>query len=132
MLDRQINLFKVDTNAFLTNKEKEQREYLVKLKKVREKVYKRVGNREDSMKETKLNSERNTNFEYEPTISILVPLFNTDTNMLKCVIESVTNQTYSKWELCLCDGSDETHSYVADICKGYAANDKRIIYKALR
>ena len=86
---------------------------------------------EASMKETKLNSERNTNFEYEPTISILVPLYNTDTNMLKCVIESVVNQTYSKWELCLCDGSDEAHSYVTDICKSYAGNDKRIIYKKL-
>lgn len=52
MLDRQINLFKVDTNAFLTNEEKEHRKYLVKLKKVREKIYKRVGNREDTMKET--------------------------------------------------------------------------------
>lgn len=52
MLDRQINLFKVDTNAFLTNEEKEHRKYLVKLKKVREKVYKRVGNREDSIKDT--------------------------------------------------------------------------------
>lgn len=52
MLDRQINLFKVDTNAFLTEEEKKQRKYLVKLKKVREKVYKRVGNREDSIQKT--------------------------------------------------------------------------------
>ena len=37
-LDRQINLFKVDTNAFLTDEEKENRKYLVKLKKVREKI----------------------------------------------------------------------------------------------
>lgn len=41
-LDRQINLFKVDTNAFLTNEEKEHRKYLVKLKKVREKIRKRL------------------------------------------------------------------------------------------
>ena len=61
MLDRQINLFKVDTNAFLTNEEKEHRKYLVKLKKVREKIYKRVGNREDTMKDTvkKLINRRN-------------------------------------------------------------------------
>jgi hypothetical protein len=52
MLDRQVNLFKVDTNAFLTNEEKEHRKYLVKLKKVREKVYKKVGNREETMKDT--------------------------------------------------------------------------------
>ena len=41
-LDRQINLFKVDTNAFLTDEEKEHRKYLVKLKKVREKIRKRL------------------------------------------------------------------------------------------
>jgi len=52
MLDRQINLFKVDTNAFLTNEEKEHRKYLVKLKKVREKVYKNIDNRENSIKDT--------------------------------------------------------------------------------
>ena len=52
MLDRQISLFKVDTNAFLTEEEKRHRKYLVKLKKVREKVYKRVGNREASIQKT--------------------------------------------------------------------------------
>ena len=41
-LDRQVNLFKVDTNAFLTEDEKEHRKYLVKLKKVREKIRKRL------------------------------------------------------------------------------------------
>ena len=59
MLYRQINLFKVDTNAFLTEEEKETRKYLVKLKKVREKIYKRVGNRESSIQKTvKRLSER--------------------------------------------------------------------------
>ena len=86
---------------------------------------------EASMKEDKLNSERNTHFEYEPIVSILVPLYNTDTDMLKCVIESVANQTYTNWELCLCDGSDEAHSLVGEVCGEYASKDKRIIYKKL-
>lgn len=38
MLDRQINLFKVDTNAFLTEEELYERKYLVKLRKVRDMV----------------------------------------------------------------------------------------------
>lgn len=45
MLDRQINLFKVDTNAFLTAEENEARRYLVRLKKVRNKIYKRLDSR---------------------------------------------------------------------------------------
>lgn len=53
MLDRQINLFKVDTSAFFTKEENEQRAYLVKLKKVREKMYKtKIGNRKKSIEQT--------------------------------------------------------------------------------
>ena len=84
-----------------------------------------------SLKESKLSIERDTNFEYEPTFGILVPLYNTDTDMLKCVVESVIKQTYSKWELCLCDGSDKEHTAVEEICKAYSKEDKRIIYKKL-
>ena len=51
-LDRQINLFKVDTNAFLFNEEKEHRKYLVKLKKTREMIYKRVQNHKDTINKT--------------------------------------------------------------------------------
>ncbi len=86
---------------------------------------------QNSINEEKLNGERNTDFEYEPLFGILVPLYNTDTNMLKCVIESLLNQTYSKWELCLCDGSDREHSSVGELCLQYAEQDKRIIYKRL-
>lgn len=41
-LDRQINLFKVDTNAFLNKKELNSRKRLVKLKKEREEIYKDI------------------------------------------------------------------------------------------
>lgn len=70
-------------------------------------------------------------FEKMPVISILVPLYNTPMDFLKEMIESVTWQTYSNWELCLADGSDDAHAYVGEYCKGLAENDKRIIYKKL-
>lgn len=41
-LDRQINLFKVDTNAFLNKKELNKRKSLVKMKKERDELYKLV------------------------------------------------------------------------------------------
>lgn len=41
-LDRQINLFKVDTNAFLTQEELDKRKPLVELKKKREEIYKEI------------------------------------------------------------------------------------------
>ncbi|MBR5355893.1 MAG: glycosyltransferase family 2 protein, partial [Lachnospiraceae bacterium] len=44
-------------------------------------------------------------------------------------IGSVEWQTYSNWELCLADGSDDAHSYVKDVVSSY--NDSRIKYKKL-
>lgn len=73
--------------------------------------------------------EEGYSFEYRPLISILVPLFNTDDTMLKEMIGSVEWQTYSNWELCLADGSDEAHSYVKKTVDSY--NDSRIKYMKL-
>lgn len=67
-----------------------------------------------------MRKERKTQFEYSPLISILVPLYNTPEKFLKEMIDSVINQTYSNWELCLADGSDEEHSYVGKMCAEYA------------
>ena len=75
--------------------------------------------------------EKSTVFDKDITISILVPLYNTPENYLVEMIESVTSQTYSKWELCLADGSDDEHDYVGKICRKFAKKDKRIKYKKL-
>lgn len=77
--------------------------------------------------------ERNTVFDRMVKISILVPLYNTPENFLREMIESVLNQTYENWELCLADGSDGEHGFVGDICRDYADKDERqrIVYKKL-
>lgn len=41
--------------------------------------------------------------EYEPTFSIIVPVYNVKREMLTACIESVQKQTYKKWQLCLVD-----------------------------
>lgn len=51
-LDRQINLFKVDTNAFLNKKELNKRRSLVKMKKERDIIYKEV---DKSLKKDNIN-----------------------------------------------------------------------------
>ena len=75
--------------------------------------------------------QRNYEFSRDITISILVPLYNTPKKFLIDMIESVVNQTYEKWELCLADGSDEAHNEVGEICRKYSTKDKRIVYKKL-
>lgn len=65
-------------------------------------------------------------------ISILVPLYNTPENFLREMIDSVMNQTYGNWELCLADGSDAEHAYVGEICKEYQSrSNNRIVYQKL-
>ncbi|MCH5343130.1 MAG: glycosyltransferase family 2 protein [Acetatifactor sp.] len=76
--------------------------------------------------------ERETVFPRMVKISILVPLWNNRREFQIEMLDSVMNQTYENWELCLADGSDEEHSYIGDICREYAARaDGRIVYKKL-
>lgn len=76
--------------------------------------------------------ERETVFPRMVKISILVPLWNNQREFQIEMLESVMNQTYENWELCLADGSDAEHSYIEEICREYAAKaDGRIVYKRL-
>lgn len=63
--------------------------------------------------------------------SIAVPLYNTPKGFLREMIQSVLDQTYGNWELCMADGSDEAHSYVGKICEEYAGRETRIKYRRL-
>lgn len=63
--------------------------------------------------------------------SILVPLYNTRESYLREMIQSVRDQIYGNWELCLADGSDPEHGYVETVCREYADVDSRIRYERL-
>lgn len=75
-------------------------------------------------------SQRETVFDRKITFSILVPLYNTPEKYLREMIDSVREQTYEDWQLCLADGSDAEHAYVEEICKSY--QDERICYQRLK
>ncbi|MCH5340000.1 MAG: glycosyltransferase [Acetatifactor sp.] len=76
--------------------------------------------------------ERAAQFPRMVKISILVPLWNNKREFQIEMLDSVMNQTYENWELCLADGSDEAHSYIGDICREYAEKaGGRIVYKHL-
>ena len=77
-------------------------------------------------------AERETVFPRMVKISILVPLWNNTREFQIQMLDSVMNQTYQNWELCLADGSDQEHSYIGDICREYAERaEGRIIYRKL-
>ena len=81
--------------------------------------------------ENQRKAEESRVFTKDITFSILVPLYNTPEKFLREMIESVTAQTYGKWELCLADGSDEKHPEVGRICDEYIQKDSRIKYQKL-
>lgn len=78
-----------------------------------------------------LERQRNQKFSKEIKFSILVPLYNTPINFLKDMINSVINQTYFNWELCLADGSENCDN-VQKVCLEYVKEDNRIKYRKLK
>ena len=69
-------------------------------------------------------------FPYRPLISIVVPVYRTAPKLLRETIESVRNQIYGNWELCLADdGSDR--SEITCLLGEYASKDTRIRFTQL-
>lgn len=78
-----------------------------------------------------LERQRSCKFEKPVKFSIITPLYNTPKQYLIELLDSLLSQTYSNWELCLADGSDDNHQYVGDICKEYGLKDGRFVYEKL-
>lgn len=52
-----------------------------------------------------LEAQRKVKFDYSPKISLIVAAYNTPIDLLEKMIDSVREQTYDNWELCIADGS---------------------------
>ena len=64
-------------------------------------------------------------FESKPLISVLMPVFNPNPDWLKEAINSVRNQIYPYWELCIADDCS-TDAEIKKILEYYRQNDARI------
>ncbi|MBE0425223.1 MAG: glycosyltransferase [Nitrospirae bacterium] len=64
-------------------------------------------------------------FPDRPKISIIVPVYNTDRNMLISMLNSVLSQTYDNWELCIADGNSDI-PHVKEVLSEYSDRDNRI------
>ena len=60
-----------------------------------------------------------------PKISILMPVYNPPLRFLHEAIQSIRQQLYPNWELCVADDAS-THRKVKDALRNYAAQDPRI------
>lgn len=80
--------------------------------------------RRNRILDEELERQKKIVFSYAPKISILVPTFNTPKDLLIEMIESVRNQSYTNWQLCIADGSDQEET--KNIIKEYVSKDNRI------
>lgn len=64
-------------------------------------------------------------FVHKPLLSVIVPVYNPPVNFLRRAIESVINQTYPYWELCIAD-DNSTDPEVITLLQHYAQHDPRI------
>lgn len=66
--------------------------------------------------------------EYNPLISVIVPVYNVEAKYLKDCIESVLNQTYTNWELCMADDAS-TMPCVKKTLEKYTDERIKIVYR---
>lgn len=67
--------------------------------------------------------------EYNPLISIVVPVYDVEDALLEACIESVLQQSYTNYELCLVDDKSQMES-VRVILRKYEENEKiKIVYR---
>ena len=67
-----------------------------------------------------------------PTVSIVVPVFNTPAKFFKEMLQSVQKQTYRRWQLVLVDASDEAHPAATGMARAAARQDSRVVYQKIQ
>ncbi len=69
--------------------------------------------------------EKSLKFKEKPLISVIIPTFNTELDMLWECIRSVQAQAYPCWEMCIVDDGS-THSATVEQLKNTAGADPRV------
>lgn len=78
-------------------------------------------------KESETKKQEKFKFKYEPKISILIPMYNTNEIFFKELIDSLKTQTYKNFEVCFADGSQVENKEL----EKYFSDDNRFKYKHL-
>lgn len=93
-------LWKANGTRFLARKLFRQELYTTIDEQSESKWYK-----ENTPTTSELQDQTLTKFEYEPCISLVCAAYQSNLDYLRLLIESLDQQTYQNWELCLADGS---------------------------
>ena len=65
----------------------------------------------------------NKNFKYKPLISIIIPVYNADEDVLRSCIDSVLKQSYNNFEVCIAD-DNSNNDKTKLVLKKYERNKK--------
>ena len=77
-----------------------------------------------------LAAQRQKIFDFEPLLSVVIPAYKTPERYLREMLDSIVDQTYTNWEICIADGSPRGQG-LERVLKRYADRDKRIRYEIL-
>lgn len=77
-----------------------------------------------------LEEQRRKQWDQAPKISVVVPAYETPKEFLKQMMDSLVNQTYGNWELCIANGSPQNRE-MAELLEEYSNRDSRIRYQNL-
>lgn len=78
-----------------------------------------------SSSDIRLMQERATHLPLKPTFSIIIPVYNTPDKWLRRALDSVLEQTWPYWELCIADDNSSLVS-VKTTLQEYSRRDSRI------
>lgn len=82
-------------------------------------------NNTPSIEEYERIKQEASNFTYQPKISICMPVYNVEERWLRLAINSVLNQIYENWELCIVDDAS-TQKHIKPLLEKYSQKDARI------
>lgn len=80
--------------------------------------------------EEELEAQKKAVFDYRPKLSVVIPAYKTPERYLKEMLQSIKDQTYQNWEVCVADGSPRGESSER-VLKKFAEQDKRFKYVIL-
>ncbi len=106
------------------------------VKELYQKANEKIRSREDYdtlrlkelISEDELEAQRHSSWSSTPVISIVMPVYNTPDKSLIQTLNSVLDQTYQAWELCIADGGADKKEAVISQVMG---SDHRLKYTAL-
>ena len=81
----------------------------------------------DELKEQRINA---ASFPYQPVLSIILPVYKLPLTVLQETINSVIQQTYSNWELCIAFADIDNYQTI-DYLKTLSLQEKRIKLKVM-